>query len=404
MAHYMKRDIIRSILLIAYLLVYAFSFTIAGDGSMIVVSLIKLALLSLFFIVSIGCKKSNIIKEYKWILLFFTGFVLLQVSLLGNLNSIKILGLNLVVYYIFYKWGNYKLLSVWSWGMKLIAVITAISVVSLSIMFGEIIYYRQDALIDKSFMTTFFSLTFIFCLSEILFKKHRLINFIILVFLLPVNIILVQSKISLVVLTIVFLLGILFKAISKKQVLHFSLLGLFLLLMIGFFLPSESDVLDPLKDAGNRVAGEELFEIKRTEMKSDTYDLRSDIWKYCLNDIFPESPIIGIGLGNYELFAKRGPMSIRDIGETESSLLAVITEGGLVYFILMTSFFFMAIRNLYVENKRYHSFIHFVGISLYVSYMVMMIGNDFLDSLFWIQTGLLTGITYGGNLRFVQER
>lgn len=387
-----KRDSIQSIILFAYLLVYTFSYVIAGEGNMIVVSLIKFSLLFLFLIVSYWSQNTNNIKQYKAILTLLVCFVVLQVVFLDNINSIKVLGVNLIIFIIFFKWSNEKLFRVCAWGLKLLAVITAISVVSLAITFGEIIYYREDALIDKSFMTAIFSMSFVYCLTEILFHKKVKTNLVILLFVFCVDLLLVQSKISLFVLVVVCVISIILKKISIRKSIVYTSIAILVLGTVSFFLPKDSEALDPVKDAANRAIGFQIFEIKRINMKSDTYDIRSDIWSYCLTDLFPNHPVLGIGLGNYSEFSKKAPSSINDIGETESSLLAIITEGGIVYFILMVSFFWVTIRHIYLQYKKNHSYISFTGICLFISYAVMLIGNDFLDSMFWLQTGLMIGV------------
>lgn len=168
-----------------------------------------------------------------------------------------------------------------------------------------------------------------------------------------------------------------------------------ILLIIISFLPEDNVQLDPIKDAINRVVGTEVFEIKRVNMKSDTYDIRNDLWIYCMTQLFPNHPILGIGLGNYSQYASKGPMSIRDIGETESSLLAVITEGGIAYFTILSFFFFKTLILLWHKLKRHKDYYDYIGFCFFCSYLVMMIGNDFLDSLFWIQSGILIGIVFG---------
>lgn len=386
----------QSIIIISYLLLYAGYNILFGENSnTIVLTILKALLLAIFFIVSYRYPANYSLLSYRNVLLALFFFILLQVIILDNFKAIKILGINLIAFILFVKWSSKKLIEIWLWSIKITAVLASISAAYLAYKLGEFIYLRDEVFVDKSYITAFYCISFISIVTDLSFNRNRFYNSIIFIIVFIVDLLIVQSKISLFILGVSFIFcQYLRRRFQFRHIIESFFLIIISFIIINSILPEDSVVLDPIKQGINQLCGTDFLETKRTNMKTDTYDIRDELWRYCFDNILPEHPLLGIGLGNFRDYAKKGPAIISFLEETESSLLSVITEGGIIYLFLMILFFIKPIRSSYkyiktnMNSENVFFFLFFVG------YAIMCIGNDFLDSLFWIQSGLMVGVLY----------
>lgn len=313
----------------------------------------------------------------------------------------KILGINLFLFHLIALNGRIELMHYLNMGMKICSFLITISVCFLAYKFQALEYFRADAIIDKSAITSFYSITFIFLLVDIVYGKYKSFNLLLLGLLLGTDVVIVNSKISLFLFGVSFLLLYLIGDIKVKAYLKKIIIGGLIIILILITAFPDLVIPDDLKYSINKITGYDLFtDFVRSEERMDaTYNIRGDLWNFCINKLFFSNPMLGIGIGEFEDYTKHGPMSIRELTETESSMLSIITEGGLLYFSLMICLFFSTIRGAYKKLTSYKTPENLTLFLFFVVYPIMMIGNDFLDSLYWIQMGIMVNFLYSPTSR-----
>lgn len=390
--------LLEGFLLFLYLLIYLFSNFLFGEKlllSTMIKAIVSLSLVAL-------CWKYNIerkIGKIRSVVIMLLLFVIIQLVVINNISVLKVLGVNILFFYLFSSRSCTELLDYLSMGMKVCSLICASSVLIVSYMFQTIEYLRDDVIIDKSFMTFFFSFTFVFTLVDIRFGKQVIFNYIVLILVFLTNIMIVQSKISIAIfiitILIIFFLG---ERIVKKRILRLFGFAITLFIILVFSFP-DLVLPDDIKFAINTVTGQRIFtDFVRAEDKLNaTYNIREDVWNFCLNKLFVEHPLLGIGIGNFPEYAKKISAAFIEeqqeyLTQTESSLISIITEGGILYLLIMIRFFSLLMRRSYYVLKELRLREYYYAFLVFLSYSIMIIGNDFLDSMFWIQTGLMAGI------------
>ncbi|MCR5678890.1 MAG: O-antigen ligase family protein [Prevotella sp.] len=275
---------------------------------------------------------------------------------------------------------------------QVLASLASIDVLYCALNNGEFAYFRDEVFIDKVYITLLYSLSFMFCLMNYFNNRQKILNLAILCFNLFVNVFLVQSKIAIVVffvsLFIMLIWGVEKKSKEIKKLLYY--VGTIIIVVWIAFpdiaLPQE------IKYAINLLTGSDIFtlEVIESEHSEITYTIRDALWAYALS-LFYDNPILGIGIGE---FIEHKFVFSKDIVvvETESSLINILTEGGLAYFAIVVFMFFKGIKAAIVKFREQHQFEYLFCIVYFCSCIIMIIGNDFMDSYFWILMGLIMGI------------
>lgn len=392
---HIKKKEIQGWWLVAYLLCYIFSNGVFGADNAWISTLIKAVVILGLVLIQYKNNRSINIGTMKLVVQLLLVLIVLQLFFIQNIVILKILGLNILTFYLLACRTSEDSLKYLSFGVKLCAIIASCSVVYLSLAYGSFYYFRDESFIDKSYITAFYSMSYIYIFIDITYNKNRLFNFITLLFLLLTNILIVQSKISLSALFIGIIAVYLFsnkeQKLKYRKFLSYCLVAILILVVIfpDITLPDE------IKYAVNFVFKSDIFTVERSvERLNMTYDIRGDLWNYCIKNLFMTHPILGIGLGNFETYSKMSRTSWAGLPETESSLLSIITEGGIVYTIIMFFFFYFPINLVYKKIRKERKIEYLYVLLFFTTYLVMIVGNDFLDSFFWCQAAIMIGTLY----------
>ena len=227
-------------------------------------------------------------------------------------------------------------------------------------------------------------------------RKKRNLNLGILVFLTGINLFVIQSKSSLF--TLVMAAIILF--FTKKTVRQW-LKKKFIYILLGYFVvllafPSLAHP-DDIRFGVNRFVGTKIFSTNYTRMEERmevTYSVRDDVRELCFH-IFRQNPFLGIGVGNFATYNKYSNSKVSFLGEPESTWLSVITEGGLLYALCMILFFaaniYYAYRRARIDDNDVYAY---RSLLVNICFCVMFVFNDFMDTLFWVSSGVVVGAAY----------
>lgn len=385
-----KNNILGRVSIVIYILSYVLFSAIIGERNTSIESVCKifLLLIMLYFIFK---EKTNILLQNET--LFLRLSIILFVLQLLFFQNIRILQwiVNVFVFYFLSKYSKKDYLVYFTWAMRIAGVALAASAIQLAIEYGAMFFFRSETFMDKQYYTCFLGISSIICLVDIIYKKNTVLNTILLIIYLAVNILIIQSKLSLFSFGVIAVLFFLLQDTDTKKRFWIIVKWLFLTsCVVAYFFPNLV-IPDPIKYGINTLLGENVFYIETNVSRLDsTYDTRSRLWLYCTT-LFLEYPLIGIGIGNFANFNK-GTATIGQLEETESSLLSIICEGGIFYCILMFFFFsfiFKRAWRLVIYNK---SYIGNICLCIIATYIILIIGNDFMDSLFWISLGIISGV------------
>jgi len=192
------------------------------------------------------------------------------------------------------------------------------------------------------------------------------------------NVLVIQSKI--------FILGIVISALftyfaarSKvKRTLRRSIIVI-IVAVVAVILLYPSIIPDYIYVFINRYTG--LFSSYVTERQTITYDTRDAITSYAI-EIFKENPLLGVGFGNYSSYAAKN-FSL-GVTETESTVLNMLVEGGLLGFLSYVGFMISIFMGLWSKIKCRSNNYHLVEIfCVFIMLMVLSAGNDFYNISFW---------------------
>lgn len=377
-----------------YIICYVFLPWIIGKE---LSSLVKMMLLGLmFFFIILFAKEDNRYLEYESILIpGFSIYFFFNLIFWWNLEILR-WGVNIVLFFIFYRYSSYKCFYVFSFIIKFMTLICTFFIFTDSLYYGEWIYDRAGGIMDKSYLTYFLALTYFFCVVDILYNRHTIFNMLSLFFCLVVNIMVIQSKTSLFAFVINLVLLFCFyselRRMIKKYIKYLIPIGI---IFFVFFVRIPSSQED-LKYGINRVLSFELFDeanfIRTEDRLGATFDIRKDVREYCF-ELFWDNPIFGIGQGNYKFINQKSDNYFNQLSDTESSWLQILVEGGIYYIFIMAYFFLKPINDIrrklkYNPNSLY-SYYYVMSFSFFITCFVMYFFNDFTDSLFWISAGIM---------------
>ena len=390
-------ECIRRISLFLFILMYVFSGWMASVLS-IEQSLLKFAFIVTFSIGTLFLKSRNLISKD----------ILVFVMLLFMLPVVDVLFcwpyrfewnmiIHISVFLIFvYKSLPDKTLSAIGLALKINGVVCVCSALVLYFTYG--FYYRSLGIVDKSLMSSIFPLCLATCWIEFIQGKHRVLNISIIILVLIVNIFIVVSKTTFIAFgtfCVIYYFCLpkdqkyLYRNILKRLV---PVIFLILLFFPDIALPND------MKETIIYIAGYEVLELDRVRVEN-TFSMRNDLLYTCLN-LFAEYPFLGIGLGNFPYYNK-GYFS--EIGETESSVLQIITEGGLFYTVLMFTFYWYVIQYVVKNNKRNFSYQNSLVMAFPIIYLIISFTNDFMDNMYWAFMGITCSYIYRNKLSNVVD-
>ena len=349
-------------------------------------------LLQILFIASVCMGKKHYNgKAAIWIAVMTTVFCLAQLFSLGNSKIVSLL-FNVWLFACLSQVSTKKLLLYWGLSFQLLTTFISVDVLWVCLSNNEFRYFRYEVIVDKSFITLFYSMTFIFCLTHFFMNRRRTLNFLILSFNLFVNVFIVQSKISISVFFLCLTIMIIFGVTNKKRELMYFALGCGIVLTVIHAILPNQELPNEISYAINKLYRDNLYGFDRVQSQQMelTYDIRHALWAYALS-LFYAHPILGIGIGN---FVEHKFVYSRDfvITQTESSFINILTEGGLIYFMIIFFLFCKGINCAYLKFKKFHDPDYILCFTFFCSYLLLIFGNDFMDSIFWIMMGLFMGV------------
>ncbi len=248
---------------------------------------------------------------------------------------------------------------------------------------------RKYVLLDKPVYSFVLGLGCICCYFIPLRNKQwgilkKIACFTMMIIFALVNFLVVQSKIFILGICVAGVFAVFFAKNNIKKTLFYTGMLLLILLVIAV-------LIDPSLIPGyiytfiNKYTG--LFSSYVIQSQTVTYSVRSNITLYALS-IFIEHPVFGIGYGNYELYAAQQVSLLNGAVETESTMLNMLVEGGLLGFLsfvgILAFIFFSLIKQI-----KYHkdSWILIELLFIVVYLTVLACGNDFYNIYFWTIMG-----------------
>jgi len=319
-------------------------------------------------------------------------FLTVQLICFFPLSSLLKLMVNCFFFLCLAKFSDKFLSSLFDFGIKIIALIVCIGVAYFCIVNGRLSFFRDSVFFEKQLASMIFCLALTFCFVDVFFEKKSNLNMIILSLILFFDLFVIQSKSSIFVAGLnVLLLCFVFKQvrfwIKRKIIPIICTFSIILLMFPSFALP------DDVRFGINRILGSEVFSTHYTRQidRMDlTYSIREDLKEYCFS-LFSNNPITGIGLDKFSEYSKYGKSSFRGIGQTESQWLGILVEGGIPYALFFIVFFVININTSYTALKVRRDTDALKSFLLNINYPIMFVFNDFLDSLFWVSTGIFVG-------------
>ncbi len=326
------------------------------------------------------------------ILPFFIVLLSLQMIIFHNMEIIK-QSLNIIIFFILCRYTNYPLQKKTSEFFRICTVMATIPVIIVCIKNGSFYFYRDMVFIEKQSLSAMFTVSCFYCLTSIFQNERIRLNLCILISLTIMNIFIIQSKTSILILVVniatFFILDPDARRKIKRYIPHITTTYIILLI----FFPNLA-LPDDIRYGINRLLGFDLLSSNYTRLidrMSLTYDVRLDMRKFCFS-LFEKNPLMGIGIGNFADANKFSSNYFNELSEPESSWLSIMTEGGLCYITTMLVFFGASIkkfRSMWLKNgKDLH---YLAGALLFANFGILFFFNDFMDSIFWINSGLMMG-------------
>lgn len=334
-------------------------------------------------------KNRSALIEFSTVLLF--GLTVIQILIFKNIEGIKLL-INVICFFVFFRNASVSFACCFIKLIKFGALFAVVSVFYFCIKYQVLYYFRDLIGIQKQTLSILFLLGGFFCFCSVIFYRSGLSTLLFCLFLF-FNLFVVQSKSSLLVtflqLLFFFCMDKVTRRKFKRTIRQFVLISI----IVTLFFPSIA-LPDDIRYGINRISGIQFFSesTERSEEKlSMTYDIRGDLVTGCLN-LFNESPIFGVGMGNFAKISQKKGNMFYGLSETESEWLGILTEGGITYFAV---FLFFCSAGLYksfrLHKINYQNKLGLVAFIFLAGYLIMFIFNDFMDSIFWIGLGCLLG-------------
>lgn len=377
--------------LVIYVLFYLFGINIFAEH-LGILTLIKFFLIILFTLL-LHRGEINRSVFAKKILQFSCLFVFLQFIFVGFASfsgGVKLL-INVILFYLISKRkDSASMLDSVTNILKISTIISCAASILVAVKEGVISVTRGE-MIDKCMLTFLFSVSICFSLIDIVNRKKVLFNSMVLLMALGCNMLLIQSKITFMS-VLIFMVVYFINSNKKARTNLIKYASIFLAIGIVVFSTYDLEIPLPMQFAVNKLLGFSLFDINVSLALEDhlsiTYDTRNDIKDYCFG-LFTDNPIIGVGLGNYANIVSKSGKYFSDITDTESSWLGILCEGGILYIFLMLYFFVKSIITSIRVYKVTNDNRALVSIYFFIIYAFIMLGNDFLDSMFWILSAVM---------------
>lgn len=370
------------------LCLYFFFYILAGvvTQSVSVQSMIKLALLSLLAFIIIRKKTYS---HHMADTIFCVGIILMTgvEIIVNNSMGVSKLCLNVLFYYIFASYLPGDSIRYLTNCYKILGLMASASLIYLIVSHGLFVYFRDDAIVDKQYMTAVLTMCSIVSLVDFSSGDRRRLNFSLFAFFTLVAFIIVRSKLTVFVEVCIMAILVLFIGGEYKRSIHKLVYPFIILFVVAAILFPDIIFPDDFKQLFNRYLGTD-FHTERDF--SATYDIRGLLWRDGFDKIFCNNMIWGIGPGEFAEYNTGENTIFSGVKEMESSMLTIICEGGLVYLSLILLFFCNLVYKSYILYKMTKNRYAITCLSILISYFLLLFGNDFMDTFFWVAMGVIS--------------
>ena len=250
---------------------------------------------------------------------------------------------------------------------------------------------RLLTMMDKPYYTLIFSIAIIILIHGIInlkARKTRIAYFVWICVLAYVQYMLIQSKTSIlaVVLALFAEYMLVYRNVPRKMLYCISVIILGVMVIV-LFLPYIK-IPNYIMDVVNFVTGNYSI----MEKSYYTFIVRKEVLENVMT-ILSRYPLFGVGFGSYYKYAFSHGMLYytRDIYDMESSVLSILGEGGLIYFIVVFLVFAVLTKRLLKLCRLKRLNRELIGVGLCM--LILLVGNDFMSTFFWCLIGSLWAST-----------
>jgi len=329
------------------------------------------------------------VKVYSVLLL---SLIVLE-TVFGYASNISSPVIGLMVLLIFIAYSDKRFIRYFYVSMIIVTIISSIPLLYFYVKLGY--YARTEIAFDKSMMTFLFAFCQVFLILEAfrLKGRNKLLVISLFGYLFWCNAFILQSKTSIFIALVV--LGLLMVFRSGEVMLFLRrYYKIFVLGLIAIpFLPVHVEVPDDLKYAANKLTGSQVFVVKK-KVKDETYTIRERL-RNTTYQVVLDNPFFGAGFGNQASALKASKTGIT---EGESQMLDLLLDGGitnLIAFLILT--IPIIVYALCLIWQGYNSYTDSFVLFQTLSFLILCIANEILNSVGWIFLGTIIYLTWHKN-------
>ena len=255
----------------------------------------------------------------------------------------------------------------------------------------------SSTLLDKAVYTLVLTLTVVLLLVKLFENKStqgklkKTLYVILIIAYSVVNIVVVQSKLFVMTLCSTILILYFFsQGKSKKKVRSFVVVVAIGLIVLFYAFPDKiPDYIYVFLNRYTGAFGEKISTIQAYNKYTVTYEMRNTIYNYALG-LFFKHPVFGIGFGNYQLYAKQNATLLGGVTQTESSMMSLLVEGGILYVIMHAWLLIDMMLNLLRKCKEDTRDMRSLKmIVIIIAYLILNAGNDCFNVMYWMILGFI---------------
>lgn len=352
----------------------------------------------LFLVIINAIFYDGVLKVTKEVLIYlYIGIGIFLVH--SGMYGINVIGIKYVLYLILFVF-SITVLDSSKWklfenGLIIISILMSFeAIVYISVLKGSdlnIYNVRLYTTFDKPVYTIMLTLSTICCFVNWLNKKtygriksnsYLLIGLSFTI----VNGLIIQSKLFLISMCIIGIVSF-FKTKYKTKKIIGKCIGIIVVvgLVAVIFRPDIiPDYVYIFLNETLGVFGGQVQKIHFYSSQYQTYSQRNTIIDFCIQ-LFMSNPIVGIGFGNYQVYAISEYAQLGGVTETESSVLGLLVEGGLIYFSVHCAFVVYLFKKIIIKLKRNRNdFMLIKSLCILCALCLLQIGNDFYNTIYWI--------------------
>lgn len=318
------------------------------------------------------------------------------------------LGSNEIKYYLYFivflvvnslvERDNWKIVEVGLIGIALFLSFDALKYLPDMLSRGVRIYNVANyTILDKSVYTLIPTLAFVCLLINFLDRQasdtefKRICSLVLMVFFAGINLILIQSKIFILVMVATICILYFFTNGRPKKFVRVCLIFAVVIIVV-VFVAFPQIVPEYIYVFLNRflgVFGDAVTNVQAYDRYAVTYNMRGNVYSFAF-DLFLNHPVIGVGFGNYKIYAIENASFLGGVTQTESSMMNILVEGGVIYFIAhLCLLIIILLRIICAKRKNPDDLLYTKLLIIIVAYIILNAGNDFYNVLYWMILGYI---------------